>query len=86
MAFSSRRWQVATIVARVRASAAIGAADLDAATRATRKLDVLRIADGVDAGRISNERAVESFLQIVDGLCGDGAYGDGPGAPRALGG
>lgn len=66
MASSSRRWHVGAIVARVRASSAIGASGLDSAARAARKLDVLRIADGVDAGRLTSEQAVEQFLRIVD--------------------
>ncbi|SMH51032.1 hypothetical protein SAMN06295885_3676 [Rathayibacter oskolensis] len=68
MAFTSRRWQVGTIVARVRASAAIGAADLATSARATRKLDVLRIADGVDTGRITNEQALAAFSRIAEEL------------------
>ncbi|MWV57799.1 hypothetical protein [Rathayibacter sp. VKM Ac-2754] len=66
MVFSNRRWHVTTIIARVRASTSIGAAGLDAAARATWKLEVLRIADGVDAGRISNNEAVLAFTRIAE--------------------
>ena len=70
MVNSSRRWQVGAIVARVRASAAIGAAALDTATRAGLKLEVLRIADSVDAGRIGTEQAIDAFRRIVDEVTG----------------
>ena len=68
MPFNSRRWQANTIVARVRASTAIGAANLDAAARAAGKLEVLRLAEDVSAGRISNDEAVAAFTQLVDNV------------------
>ncbi|QHC57684.1 hypothetical protein [Rathayibacter sp. VKM Ac-2760] len=70
MSFNSRRWQVRTIVARVQATAAISTAGLDAAARAGRKLEILRIADGVDAGRIGNEEAVAAFERLAAELGG----------------
>lgn len=68
MSFNSRRWQVRTIVARVQATAAVGTAGLDTAARADRKLEILRIADGVDAGRVSNDEAVAAFERLVEEL------------------
>lgn len=66
MPFNSRRWQVSAITARVRASAAISSADMDATTRANRKLELLRIADGVDSGQISSDEAATAFTRIAD--------------------
>lgn len=65
MPFNSRRWQAETIAARVRASTAISAADLDASERAERKLELLRVADGVDSGQISNAQAAAAFLRTA---------------------
>jgi hypothetical protein len=70
MANSSRRWQVGAIVARVRASSAIGAAGIDTASRAALKLEVLRIADSVDAGLIGTEQAIAAFRRIVEQVTG----------------
>ena len=65
------RWHVGTIVARVRASAAIGASGLDAVDRAERRAEVLRIAGGVDSGRLGDDQAIAAFGRIVDGLQSD---------------
>ena len=65
MSFNSRRWQVRTIVARVQATAALSTSTLDTAGRADRKLEILRIADGVDAGRIGNDEAVAAFERLA---------------------
>jgi hypothetical protein len=65
MSFNSRRWQVRTIVARVQATAALSTSTLDTAGRADRKLEILRIADGVDAGRVSNDEAVAAFERLA---------------------
>ncbi|MCJ1702711.1 MULTISPECIES: hypothetical protein [unclassified Rathayibacter] len=65
MSFNSRRWQVRTIVARVQATAALSTSTLDTAARADRKLEILRIADGVDAGRVSNDEAVAAFERLA---------------------
>ena len=68
MVFTSGRWDVATIIARVRASNAIRASHLDAAALRHRSREVRHIARAVDRGRLSNTKAVAEFTRIADDL------------------
>lgn len=78
MVLSTRRWHVGTIVARVRASTAIGASALDATSRSNRRREVLRIAEGVDAGRIRNDEAAAAFARIAADVESEGRGSLGP--------
>ena len=68
MIFASPRWDVSTIIARVRASNAIRASHADAAELRRRARELRHIARAVDRGRLSNPRAAAAFTRIADDL------------------
>lgn len=61
------RWSREAVVARLAAFDALESADLDPATKAERKVGVLRIIAAVETGAITADEAVKAFARLADG-------------------